>query len=78
MNDNLKDLLKKIPLEERIKSSNENMLLEFIVHMGFRKNKSWTSSDSELLNRIMEFAKIHSENQIKDIYDWINDGMPLL
>jgi len=69
-------LINQTPLETRLKVDNEMNLIDFLTEIGFRKNKSWTEEENELLEKTINFAKKMTESQLKTIEVWEKDGKP--
>ena len=61
------DILNNILLETKIKISTEFAFINLIHELGFREEKYWSDGDVEILNKILELAKKHSENIIEII-----------
>lgn len=72
----LKELTKEIPLETRLKTSNEMAFINLIVELGYRENKMWTDDEDELLNKLFYLAKKHTNDILKNIEEWKSDGCP--
>lgn len=69
-------LLKETPLEIRLKVSNEMAFIMLITELGYRENKMWDENnekDNEILNKLLRFAKKHTEDQMKTIEEWKKD-----
>ncbi len=69
-------LLKETPLETRLKVGNEMAFIMLITELGYRENKMWDENDekdNEILNKLLKFAKEHTENQMKTIERWKED-----
>ena len=66
------DILNNIPVETKIKILTEFAFINLIHELGFREEKYWSDDESEILNKILELAKKHSENIIKIINEDAN------
>lgn len=63
----LEDIGKNIPLETKLKVSNEMAFIDLIVELGYREDKAWTDDEDELLSKLMLLAEKHTESQMKYI-----------
>lgn len=72
----LEQILKEIPLEIRLQTSNEMAFIELLSELGFRENKMWSDDEDEMLQKLINFAKKHTEHQLERIKDWEKDGRP--
>lgn len=63
----VEDILNNIPLETKIKISTEFAFINLIHELGFREEKYWSEDESEILNKILELAKKHSNDIIEII-----------
>ena len=69
--------MKKTPLESRLKVSNQMAFIDLIVALGYRENKMWTDEEDELLQKLCDLAKKHTDAQLKQIIQWEKDGRPI-
>ena len=67
MGKTIKELMKDIPLETRLKVSNEMAFINLIVELGYREDKAWTDDEDELLGKLMTLADEHTKSQMKYI-----------
>ena len=67
MDKTIKELMKDIPLETKLKVSNEMAFINLIVELGYREDKTWTDEEDELLSKLMSLAGEHTESQLKII-----------
>lgn len=72
----LKKIIKEIPLETRIRTTNEIAFINLIVELGYRESKVWTDEEDELFNKICKLADEHTNNILQDIEEWKSDGQP--
>ena len=77
MKTKLEELLKQASLESRLKVSNQMAFINLIVALGYREDKMWTDEEDELLQKLIELAKKHTDEQLKQIIQWEKDGRPL-
>ncbi len=73
----IKERSKIIPLEIRLKVANEMAFISLLSTLGFRENKMWTDDEDELLSKLIEAAKKHTNDQLKCIKKWKEDGEPI-
>jgi hypothetical protein len=71
--------LKEIPLETRLKVSNEMWLISVLVDMGVLDDKEWedTPADNEMLSRIKKYSTEQTDHELDIILQWQRDGAPL-
>ena len=72
----LEKILKEIPLEVRLKTSNEMAFIELLAELGFIENKMWSDDEDIMLQKLCDFAKKHTEHQLARIKEWEEDGRP--
>jgi hypothetical protein len=61
----LDEQIKNIPLENKIRVSNQMAFIDLIVELGFREDKAWTDDEDEFLEKLMNLANEHTETQLK-------------
>jgi len=69
-------ILKSIPLETRLKVGNEMAFINLIVELGYREDRMWSDEEDELLTKLMDLAKQHTDDTLKEIESWKEDGCP--
>lgn len=67
MSEILKKLMDEIPLETKIKVSNEMAFINLIVELGYREDKMWTDDEDKLLNKLCKLAEKHTKSILEDI-----------
>ena len=75
----LEKIVKEIPLEIRLKVSNEMAFISLITDLGYRKDKMWDENDkvdNEIFCKLMKLAKEHTAHQLEEIEKWKKDGEP--
>lgn len=61
------DLRRPASLEDKLKVCNELGFISLLSELGFRDEKPWDDSENELLGRLIDCAKKHTEMQMKII-----------
>lgn len=69
-------LLKKIPLEIRLKVSTEMAMIDLLTEMGYREDKAWTEEEDEKLHILVQAAERLTKWHLKEIKQWEEDGRP--
>lgn len=72
----INNILRDIPLETRLKVSNEMFLITFLTEIGFREDKAWSDEEQELLDLICVLANKLTKQQLDEIERWKKDGEP--
>jgi len=67
---------KSISLKTRFKVNNEFNFMELLTILGYREDKMWAKEENETLEKLMEFADKVSNQQVKIVQEWENDGRP--
>ena len=76
MKNRLDKIVKRIPIETRIRVSSEMAFINLIVELGYRENKTWSDDEDELLGKLCKLAKEHTDDILKTIDEWEKDGKP--
>ena len=61
------EILKNTSLESKLKVMNEMAFINLITELGYRKDRMWTDSENDLLQKLCDLAKEHTDNIIKKI-----------
>jgi|AntRauTorcE11897_2_1112592.scaffolds.fasta_scaffold09027_8 hypothetical protein len=69
-------LIKETPLEVRLKVDNEMAFITLLSELGLRDDKMWTKDEDEMLSKLIDFAKKHTQYQLETIKKWEDDGKP--
>lgn len=70
-------ILKKIPLDTRMKVLNEMMIMGFLVDIGYIPDGGWTDEKEEKYGiEFRAFAKKLTDAQIEEYINWEKDGRP--
>lgn len=73
-------ILKNMSLEIRLKVITEMSFINLITDLGYRKDMMWVDGDEyddKLLLKLLESAKTHTSNIIKEMHQWEKDGRPM-
>jgi hypothetical protein len=73
----IEDLMKSIPLESKLKTSNEMMFIDLLSYLGYREDKMWDETNEEennLLRKISEKAEELTKRQIEIFNKWKKDN----
>lgn len=76
MNSKIKEHLKKIPLDIRLKVSVQFALIDLMTEIGVRGNDSWTDEEQDLLNKLTKKSDYITEQILKTLEEWEDDGRP--
>jgi len=63
----ISEIAKDIPLETRILVANEMAFINLITELGYREDKMWTEDENELLGKLCDLAKKHTDSILKEI-----------
>lgn len=78
MKSNILDrIMKRTKLSIKLKVLNEMAFIDLLSELGYRENKGWTSEEDEILQKLMDAAKKHTERQIKEIKEHIIEKLEL-
>jgi hypothetical protein len=69
-------MLRETPLATRLRVSNEMTFISLLTELGYREEKAWGDDEQELLNKLCNIAKSHTDHQIQQILEWEKDGKP--
>lgn len=72
----ISELTKNIPLKTRLNVSNEMAFIDLIVELGYRESKMWTDDEKDILSKLRELSRKHTESILEDIEEWESDGKP--
>ena len=68
-------LLKETPLKVRIRVANQMAFINLLSELGYRDGY-WTPDEDEKLQKLCELAEKLTDEHLKDIKEWENDGKP--
>ena len=78
MKSNILDrVLKRMKLTTKLKVLNEMAFIDLLTTLGYRENKGWTPEEDEILQKLMDAAKKHTEHQIEEIKEHILEKLKL-
>lgn len=70
-NDIIEKIRKKTKLSNKLKVLNEMAFIDLLTVLGYREDKMWTPDEDELLTKLMNYAKKHTEHQLEEIKEHI-------
>lgn len=74
MNTRIKKILKETPLKTRLEVSNQMAFISLLTELGYREDKMWTNEEGDLLKKLCQSAKKHTQHQLRQIEKWEKDG----
>lgn len=60
-------IMRRTPLETKLKVSNEMAFITLITELGYREDKMWTPEEDELMAKLCKLANEHTQNQLRSI-----------
>ena len=63
----LKKIADRVPLETKIKVQLEMGAIDLITKLGYRESKPWDESESDMLAKISEWAKVETDYIMKKV-----------
>jgi len=63
----ISEIAKDIPLETRILVANEMAFINLITELGYREDRAWTDDEDELLDKLCDLAKKHTDIILEEI-----------
>lgn len=72
----LKEMLKSIPIEDRLTVLNELTFINLISELGYREDKYWTENENDKLMIIRKMSKELANDILEEIKEWEKDGKP--
>jgi len=70
------ELLKSMPLNDRLSISNEMLIHTLLVDLGYKKDIPWKKHELKQLETLIKFSKELADHQITEFNQWESDGRP--
>lgn len=67
----LERISKKTKLSIKLKVLNEMAFIDLLSVLGYREEKAWTPEEDEILLKLINHAKKHTDRQLKEIKEHI-------
>ena len=68
-------MVKKIPLDRRIKAETQVAFIRLLSELGYREG-GWTPEEDEKYRKLSELAEKHTTTILQVIEKWKEDGSP--
>ena len=76
MSDIFEKLLKRVPLDTRLRVTNEMAMIDLLAKLGFREGY-WKEEENEMLKELCKCARELTEWQLEAIKEWEKDKKSL-
>lgn len=71
MNNLINKIRKRTKLKTKLKVLNEMAFIDLLSILGYREEKMWTPDEDEKLQKLMDYAKKHTDLQMNEIKEHI-------